>query len=169
MKWFLILLFITLNPFVTSEAKIYQIEMIIFSQPTFQNNDLKECLTSTSLDPNFFYAKKIKPLPTSQFLLKNEQTELDKNLEYQTLLHLAWQQSITHLSTRPIRIEGDKVQGLFRANVQHYFNISISLLFNQSSRSGSWYESQERRMRSNQLNYLDFLYYGVLIKIIPLT
>nr|WP_235379209.1 peptidoglycan binding protein CsiV [Candidatus Coxiella mudrowiae] len=51
----------------------------------------------------------MKPLPASQFLLKNEQTELNENLGYHTLLHLAWQKSIIHLPTHPMRIEGDWV------------------------------------------------------------
>lgn len=42
MKSFLILLFITLTPILTSEAKVYQIEMIVFLQPTSQNNGMEE-------------------------------------------------------------------------------------------------------------------------------
>ncbi|WP_304985140.1 CsiV family protein [Coxiella-like endosymbiont] len=168
MKWFLILLFITLSPILTAEAKVYQIEMIVFLQPTSQNNGMEEWSTSSPSDLNFLRAKQIRTLPVSQFLLKNEQTKLNENLRYHTLLHLAWQQSITHLPTRPMRIEGNGIQGLFRVNVQRYFNISLALLFNQPNGS-NWYAIQERRMRSNQLNYLDFVYYGILIKISSLT
>ena len=166
----ILLLVIILSPTLTAQAKVYQIEMIIFSQPTSPNNKMEEWSTSSiPSDLNFFCASQIRPLPASKFLLKNEQMKLSENPGYLTLLHLAWQQSIINLPTHPMRIEGDRVLGLFRVNVQRYFNISLTLLFDKANGLGSWYVSQECRMRSNQLNYIDFLYYGILIKIIPLT
>lgn len=161
MKWLLVLIFV-INPIPTI-AKIYQIEMIVFSQPTFQTKE--RTVFYIPPDINSFRAKAVSLLPTSEFLLNNEQDKLNRNSEFHILLHVAWKQSITHLHTPPVRIEDNGVQVLFRANVQHYFNVSLWLFFNQAP---DWYFHYKRRMRSNQLNYIDCLYYGILLKIVPI-
>lgn len=44
-------------------------------------------------------------------------------------------------------------------SVKRYFSVSLNLLFKKED---------YRRMRSNELNYIDFPSYGVLIKIVPI-
>lgn len=148
------------------QAKNYQIEMIIFSHFTFQNKTEEQW---PRLDPNNFNFKyatnTVSLLHPSQLTLKNEQNQLNQNPTYQTLLHITWRQPVVdarHAQT--IHIQGNNVDGTICVSIQRYLNVTLHLLFKNNF--DYFYLSENRRMRSNELNYIDFPVYGVLIKIV---
>ncbi|WP_267256748.1 CsiV family protein [Coxiella endosymbiont of Ornithodoros maritimus] len=150
-----------------AQAKDYQIEMIIFSHFTAQNKSEEQW---SDLDPgriNFNRARPIYSLPPSQFILKNEQHRLDQNPAYHILLHIAWRQSVVDAPLVRARfIQENNVEGTIRVSVKRYLNVGLNLVFKNNS--NYFYLSQNRRMRSSELNYVDSPFYGVLIKIVPM-
>ena len=149
------------------QAKNYQIEMIIFSHFTFQNKAEEQW---PNLDPNNFNFKYATTTATllhpAQFILKNEQNQLNQKPTYQILLHIAWRQSVVdarHAQT--MHIQGKNVDGTICVSIRRYLNVTLNLLFKNNL--DYFYLSENRRMRSNELNYIDFPVYGVLIKIVP--
>ena len=162
----LLLLLILFFSCVQAQAKDYQIELIIFSHFSVQNESEEQW---SGLDPggiNFNGARPIYSLSPSQFILKNEQHRLDQSPAYRTLLHIAWRQLIVDASPARARlIQDNNVEGIIRVSVQRYLNVALNLVFKNNS--NYFYLSQNRRMRSNELNYVDFPLYGVLIKIVP--
>ncbi|ACJ20157.1 CsiV family protein [Coxiella burnetii] len=165
MKKLLLLLILSFGC-VQAQAKDYQIEMIIFSHFSAQNESEEQWPGLDAGSINFNRARPIYSLPPSQFILKNEQHRLDQSPAYHTLLHIAWRQAVVdtpHARTR--LIQGNNVEGTVRVSVQRYLNVALNLVFKNNS--NYFYLSQNRRMRSNELNYVDFLLYGVLIKIVP--
>ncbi len=180
-----------------SQAAVYQIELIIFSHFTsegvsqeqwpivnpsafsFSNSIL---LKTISVDGNFSL------LPPSQFILNEAQSRLDKNPSYHTLMHIAWRQPVyAPRRATAVRVVGGpvgQVNGTVRVSVAHYLNVSFNLLFaaptsqlsrlarndyfNNAGDTVYFHLSEKRRMRSNELNYVDFPLYGVLIKIVPI-
>ncbi len=157
----------------------YQIEMIVFSHPTNQNlkseqwplvDKLKLPFSSTELHRD-------KILPSSQWRLKQVHQQLQKN-HYPILMHLAWQQSTTeaqkeeiiHLQGGATVSSGKQMDGTLAISLQHYFNLHFNLQFLMPSPSDTPFYAnlnQELRMRSNELNYIDHPFYGVIIEIFP--
>lgn len=167
-RFFLMLLVFCLGYFANTQAEVYQVEMLIFSHLTSQHLDEEQWPLVNSSDFNFSNAQPIHPLPSSKFVLNREQADLNKNSAYQALLHVAWRQQIVNGRRARARwIKGKDVQGTVRISVQRYFDVSLNLLFNKEG-VGCFYLSQNRRMRNNELDYIDFPSYGVLIKIVPI-
>lgn len=75
----------------------YQFELIVFSHitPTAYLSEKWPLINAVTLDIDKAVA--INPLPAEAFLLKNEQVRLSNAPSYQTLLHLAWFESLEQL------------------------------------------------------------------------
>lgn len=127
-------------------------------------------------------------LPNSQFALKKEDQLIQKQPGYQILLHLVWQQKVqTPEQAKPIHIYNDstftnQLNGTITIGVKKYFDVHLNLYLgvpvseltalsktsyfrNISEKMAYFHLLQTRRMRSNELNYIDHPLYGVLIKI----
>lgn len=147
-------------------------------------------------------------LDPTHFLLNNEQQQLYTNNQYQTILHVAWQQPFKKGQQETIHLYGgqaynskgdlltlqpgdaDAANAIWQLNgtlniyLNRFFNIHFNLLFAQPAeqltslvpdvqfqniQNGLAYFSllQTRRLKTNELNYIDHPLYGVLIKIVP--
>jgi hypothetical protein len=138
-------------------------------------------------------------LPASQFKMTKEQLRLKRNPNYTILLHAAWIQSVPAPGqAKPIYITNQlannatpgtapvDVSGLMTLNVQRFFNAYFNLTFtvptstisaltdtsgftNIQGNSARFHLLENRRMRSNELNYIDYPLFGILIEIFPVT
>src|SRR3990167_7883938 len=152
-------------------VNIYQVELIIFSHltetalnseqwPRLQGNEINNTNT-VSLKPVNGSGSYFTLLPSHDFQLTQEQKNLHHNPNYHTLLHLAWRQPIYEPRySQGVQIHGNTVNGTLKLSVRRYFDLTIDLLFASSDKY--FRLQQSRRMRSNELNYIDFPLYGVL-------
>jgi len=155
--------------------------------------------SAATLAPTTSDVKYYRLLTPQDFTLAKEQTRLNKFIStYHTVMHIAWRQQIFEPRyARPVHIEGGKIynssrnptsqiNGTIRISVQRYLNVSLDLIFAAPASAISklarndyfkrapnnliyFHLLQTRRMRSNELNYIDFPLYGILIKITPLV
>ena len=124
------------------------------------------------------------------FDLAREKKALQKNPEYTILLDSHWQESWNGENatiTIPLSSSNNqsKLHGSMNITLGHYFDVDTKLLLSEptpllqkltpSGFFNHWNQpyfnfqlSENRRMRSNELNYLEHPLLGVLIKIIPI-
>jgi hypothetical protein len=134
-------------------------------------------------------------LGSNEFILQREQAEFNRNGGYRTLVHAAWLQPFTGSSAPTIHIFGGNnydangqtqyaVNGTVRVTVNRYFNAAFNLYFAVPENMLARYDNRNyfhntnnlvyfhltetRRMKSHELNYIDYPLFGVLIKIVPI-
>ena len=171
----------------TNPSDWYQINVIIFEHITSQalSSELWPAITNI---PDLTKAIEPQLLPVSQSQLKIENRRFSRKIaqreNYKVLLNITWQQEIPiTYHAEPIHISGDKIDGTITINKGRYFNIKTNLIlteptnyldsiehgnYAQDNEFQSFQMLQTRRMRSNELNYLDHPLFGMLIKIMPL-
>ncbi len=201
-----------------SAAKIYQVELIVFSHitpqainseqwPSLENTttDYKNTINLSSSPNGHPYFSLLSP---HDFILKNEQRRLNGHPDYHTLLHISWRQPVyAPHDSRAVHIYGGQayddrgnallennnenqpyesqthwqVNGTVNVSVQHYLDLNVDLVLtapvsqlptlssntNAASNLLHFHLLQSRRMRSDEINYIDFPLYGVLVKIVP--
>lgn len=136
-------------------------------------------------------------LEQQDFTLAKEQTRLNKySATYHTITHIAWRQQVFEpLYAHAVHITGGQVynkggqitpqvNGTIRVSVKRYFDVNFNLTFAAPAYAiaklarNNYFDNapnglvyfhllQTRRMRSDELNYIDFPLYGILIKITP--
>ncbi len=184
-----------------AKAAVYQIELIVFSHFTPKsvtqeqwpkiNPSAYAFPNAISLKPSangYHYFTELAP---NRMMLNREALELEKNPNYQVLMHLAWLQPVyAHANTiqltthsLPSNSRTKEINGVMRISVERYFDVHFNLLFAvPGSRLSSlarndyfngantvyFHLNEMRRMRSNELNYIDYPLYGILIKIKPI-
>lgn len=117
-------------------------------------------------------------LPPSQYLLKKELQRLRRSNAYQILNHLAWLQPITDTwHAKAIYITGGnqfqignniyQLTGTIRLTQANYINVNanLELVEPADDQLKSYSLHTYRRMRPNQLNYIDSPVLGMLIMI----
>ncbi len=176
-----------------ANAAVYQVEMIIFSHLT-QSGVTQEQWQSSNPPPSFSNTLSLQntnasgyyqALSPEQFVLKREQSEFNRNPQYRTLLHTAWLQPFAGSTPPAIHLidNHSAVNGTVRINVNHYFNVALNLYFavpenmlarydnrnyfHHSNNLVYFHLTETRRMKSQELNYIDYPLFGVLIKIVP--
>jgi hypothetical protein len=117
-------------------------------------------------------------LPPSRWRLKNIQQTLQSN-HNPVLLHIAWQEKADGLKTKRIfhLIGGEEytnqlpqMNGIMVIQLQHYFDTYFNLQFLRPTDATNtalfrYNLSQKLRLRSNELNYIDYPLYGIFIEI----
>ena len=131
-------------------------------------------------------------LNSDELQLNDIQHTLENKLGAQILAHFGWQQDFSKQAKAFLHIQNTinartYINGLFTITLNRYFNTSFHILFAQpveqiqalNVNTNAWSNIigdhayfdlyQNRRMRSNELNYLDHPLYGIIIKITPAT
>lgn len=205
----------------SSNAKQYQVEIIIYSQitpqavqseqwpitPAFQLPSSRYVNLVQAADDTPITDNQIQLLPAKDFKLKHVQRRINNNPDYKTIMHIAFRTAAqSPRQAVPIHIQGgtsflpngdhangtestdgiqQQVNGMISLNVQRYFNVAFNLTFSAplqqiaSLSKDNYYNTldsglmhfhllQNRRMRSNELNYIDFPLYGIVMKIFPI-
>ena len=190
-------------------APRYRVEVLIFSRLNNQNLTLEQWPTidpkktinraqfQTEQYQRFLNRIQLKIRPP----IENRMAAISQKLQahhYPVLLDTSWEQEIGGPSdAQPTQLFGGlkysdqqepdskaswQVNGSIKISVDHYFNVSLNLLFAEpiakirsmdatnyfASQSGPltyFHLDQNRRTRSNELNYVDFPLYGVLFEI----
>lgn len=153
----------------------------------------KDAIELKTLAANGIAPQLYQLLPSQYFKLNHEANLLAKQSDYKIILHIAWLQPLTAPNeAKPIHIYGGQsldnqggtlwqINGLIKLSRDDFINLKTNLilsesnnnlpsdLINDSNATVQMYELKElRRLKPNELNYLDHPLFGVLIKIIPL-
>ena len=180
-KRFLLLTLTLLSIDTFADApRTYNIQMIVFSHLTPQSLSAEQWPILPI--PSTINA----PTPArSANALQGEANNLRKNPEYQVLWSGSWTQTWQQGNgtvTLPLS-NGNNLQGNITVTLGHYFDIHTDLMmiqptsylqkiaknsyFNNISQSSFGFQlTQDRRMKSGELNYLGNPVVGVLIKIL---
>lgn len=180
--------------------KWYQVEIIIFKNKTEQALNQEKWPSYPALPTlddavelvppqNKSYYKPYELLPKSAFILKTEESRIERNPEYQILLHQAWLQKFSE--GLPIHISADatdpanpwQLNGTIRLSLHKYIHLEANLSLDVptadlpqqdkseqpifSRKIANFRMIQQRKLRSKELHYLDNPHLGVLVKIIP--
>ncbi|WP_423064108.1 CsiV family protein [Candidiatus Paracoxiella cheracis] len=160
--------------------------------------DANQYLKGIRLAPVTSNLRYYRLLAPQDFTLAKQQARLNKYIStYHTIMHIAWRQQVFEPRyARTVHILGgetynnagtttSQVHGTIRVSVERYLNVNLNLTFaapasaisklarndyfnNMSNNLVYFNLRQTRRMRSDELNYIDFPLYGVLIKITPI-
>lgn len=177
----LIVLFVG-TVFALPSARIYDVQVIVFSHITQKTLDSEHWPILTDADVNAFTEN---TAPTKPALgLQREENALRSNPAFKILLSGSWRET-WHDKRSTITIplfNNSDLRGLLTIELGHFFNIRANLLltqpinalqkiatngyFNTLAQPDFYFQmTQNRRMRSNELNYLSSPLMGVLIKI----
>ncbi len=143
----------------------YQVAVIVFSQPI----DTEEKLGNQPEIP--WPADWLTPklLPPSQSSLRNAYDRLRQSRSYRPLLHTAWIQT-----ARPNRINEayhvgnaqSPVEGIVRLQRGQYLHVIVDMEYRAPD--GTYHRLREkRRVKFNEIHYLDHPAFGVLIQVSP--
>lgn len=136
-------------------------------------------------------------LPEEELSLREEKEQLQNTQDFNVLLHTAWRQAIDKEDAMiPIRLKGGKVvvsssfstevpnndtyqiDGTIALGLSRFLHLKTDLVYNQKSPRVKDYPSssirsyrlkQKRRMKSNEVHYIDHPLFGVLLKITPIA
>lgn len=174
----------------TIDSNLYQVNIIIFEHITQEALNAESWPAIITDLPNL--ADSIEPqlLADENSQLQTENRRLTRKIaqenNYRILANLDWQEEIpvTH-HAKPIHISGDKIDGTIIINRDRYFDIETNLILTEpisflntlnpenypntaNNIFTSFQMKQTRRMRSNELNFIDHPLFGMLIKIVPI-
>lgn len=170
------------NSIFAAPERNYNVQVLIFSHITPDTLQLQQW---PAVSPEKNTQAIAIPAPTTD--LQSEKSELLKKPNYQILLDASWPETWGDNQptiTIPIASVDGKLNGWMEITLGHYFDVHVNLLLTvptailrQLSANGyfsKWSQpnftfqlSQNRRMRSNELNYLEHPLMGMLIKITP--
>ncbi|OGT45075.1 MAG: hypothetical protein A3E82_00980 [Gammaproteobacteria bacterium RIFCSPHIGHO2_12_FULL_38_11] len=191
MKRILSILSLCLSLFVCASfglpaARTYNVQVIIFSHITPQTLSQEQWPMLSADDINTFAANTAPAQPAAA--LQHEENVLRNSADYKVLLSGSWQESWYDNGssiTIPISNNG-ALRGALTINLTNYFDVHTNLFlsqptadlqkiatngyFNEIKQPDFYFQlSQDRRMRSNELNYISNPIMGMLIKITRLS
>lgn len=155
---------------VGAQAQSYAIEMIVFA-----NTDDEERYTEAwRADPGLPDTSRATPISagsdvsavgSSGYRLSGAWQALRNSGQFRPIQHLAWTQRGRPARSAPEILIGDgpssAVYGTVRMSRSRFLHLDLDLLLNDGS--GSYRFINHRRMRSNELNYIDHPMFGILV------
>jgi hypothetical protein len=175
-----------INTAIADSARTYDVQVLIFSHITPSTLQLEQWPIITAQPPATANSNS-SPLKLAT-QLASEKNVLTHNPNYKILFDGSWIKSLTTGSTvtLPVVSANEKLNGTIDVTLGHYFTVNTNLLLTEPTSFlkqidpthyfSKWDQShftfqllQKRRMRSDELNYLEHPVFGMLIKIIPVT
>ena len=159
-----------------AHAQSYAVEMIIFA-----NIDGDDRYSETwRADPGLPDTSRATPISgadngvvavgSNAYRLSGIWQVLRGSSQFRPLRHLAWTQRGRSSRSAPELLLGDSpssdVYGTVRLSRSRFLHLDLDLLL--SDDNGSYRLTNHRRMRSNELNYIDHPLFGVLVIATPL-
>ena len=172
-----LLMFITLSlTAFNALAQSYAVEMIIFANIDGDDRYSETWRTEPGL-PDTSRAAPISgadngvvAVGSSAYRLSGIWQVLRGSSQFRPLRHLAWTQRGRSSRSAPEILLGDSptsdVYGTVRLSRSRFLHLDLDLLL--SDDNGSYRLINHRRMRSNELNYIDHPLFGVLVIATPL-
>ncbi len=164
------LLFCLFTSNALAEGRSYKIELIVFAQnaPTSERFDqsASEIRWPGTVRDASSYKQGGKQLGGAYGALK-------RSRDYRPLLHLSWIQSVGQNSlSRPVLIRksggdtGDILDGFVRLQRGNYLHLLVDLEYTPGP--AVYRLNEKRRLKLNEVHYLDHPKFGVIAKVIPL-
>lgn len=165
----------------------YQVEVIIFQNtiPPVANSEdfsgfpaLPETSKAVNLGPENDAHTPYSELPYSWLRLRAEARLIKRKPDYKLLLHTAWLQQegrskTVHLDNDFQEGSAPKLDGTIRVSKGLYYYFSVNLALTPINtllrpKQKPFILKQKRRLRSDEVHYIDHPQFGVLIKVHPL-
>ena len=160
---------------VNARAQLYAVEMIIFSNA----NDDGRTTESWRADPGLPDTSDAAPISAGggvtaigrgAYRLSGIWQALRNSSQYRPLRHLAWTQRGRPKRSAPEILVGEDIDsdvyGTARMYRARFLHLDLDLLLNTAN--GNYRFINHRRMRSNELHYIDHPMFGVLVIATPL-
>lgn len=169
-------------------TRTYDVQVLIFSHITPDTLKLQQWPTITPIITNNINNTTAN-VPSSASNLQTEKQILMRNPNYKMLLDASWMESWSGDQSTiniPVASTNGKLNGSIAITLGHYFNVNADLYLTEptaflrpldlNNYFSKWNQPsftfqllQNRRMRSDELNYFEHPLIGMLIKIIPIT
>lgn len=173
----------------------YQLELIAFAN--INNNTLKAeswLPAKAKVYPPLTLPNGVERVDEAEFILQNEQTRLNQS-GYRTLVHAAWRipyadlnklntfhvyggrlfddegnvlQTSTDLNTPYLLSQHWEFNGNIQIKLNQYFDTRVNALLSLPNNLNLAI-NEHRKVKSQELNYLDHPVYGVIYKIVPIN
>ena len=160
-----LLLWLTVSGIVSAAPNWYQVAVVVFSQPLHTDEDLSD----QPPIPWPASARTPKPLPAAQSRLYSAYDRLRRSPSYHPLLHMAWNQPAwPNRINAPYQVgNGSNVRGVVRIQRGEYLHAIVDMEY--QAPDGTVHRLREkRRLKFNEVHYLDHPAFGVLIRITPI-
>lgn len=174
------------EPITSTAPKIFEIEVMVFQNilPDLEGDELWTADDAENVIKDIDKAAVVSGAPQASSALSKAQEILDSDSDYRVLVHKQWiQNADVPADAELIRLkteEGD-LDGSFKFYMSRFLHIELNLVYSeQESRSifkttdsgdSDWmaYRLQEqRRVRSNEIEYFDHPKFGVLVLVTPI-
>jgi hypothetical protein len=173
----LLLLLGAILPAVAQGARWYKIEMILFTElgAVARNaehwaEDPGQPQTLEAI-PLSVGSARVQALSPSAYRLSGIWSALKRSGDYRPIRHLAWKQPGLSSRSAPLIAVGDEldpeIQGTIKLSRQRFLHLDVDLVLREANQS--YRLKSSRRMRTNELHYLDHPTIGVIAIATPLT
>lgn len=156
---------------------LYQVDLLIF-QHDVPGIAKSEALNPAAVNPNWrnYPAPEFQSGSSALFNILTKRLSIHPN--YKILMKVSWQQflpkrrkfSLLHLTNEgSVDITSPRIDGIIAFNKLNFFTAKINLIISVPTENGSasYQIQQARRLRLNELNYIDHPMFGILIDITP--
>ena len=150
---------------------VYVVELMVFANPG-GDAPYAEAWRPEPGEPDLSRARPVSdsggvtPVSPSAYRLRGAWQALKG---YRPLRHLAWIQRGTNRSRAPVVMLGDEpgspVYGTVTVSRGRYLHVNLDLIY--QGEAGRFRFTSHRRMRSNEIHYMDHPMFGVLVLITP--
>ena len=155
-----LLAFTLLPPAAISD--VYELEMVIFERPGGGENEYwPELLEDT---PEVSGAPRLESMAAGTRQLGPEAYSLNKH-GMNVLEHIVWRQTPgSRASKRWYSLKGNRLSGLLRVTRGRFLHLETDLVLTDAATAQSYRVRLHRRMRSDELHYVDHPKIGILIQ-----
>ena len=175
---YVIALLVLNTPLAAQGARWYKIEMILFTELRDTARDAEYWPEDPGqpqmLDavPLAVGSARVQALPPSAYRLSGIWSALKRTRNYRPIRHLAWQQPGLSSRSAPLVAVGDdeldaQIQGTVKVSLSRFLHLDLDLVLHEADQRFRFTSS--RRMRSNELHYLDHPMFGAIVIITPVT
>ena len=163
--------------FAQTDTPFFNVELLLFQRTNAAAGSSEYWSRSTDIPfkanaVNIQYQKSVgyTLLPDSSRELSPDRIALERAGGYQPLLHVKWRQpGLSKKRALPIYLKGQNLEGTVTISLSRYLHANFDMLLNRFSPNAGEYIShpfqEHRKMRSNELHYVDHPLLVALIKI----
>lgn len=166
----IVLLFCLFAASTLAEARSYQIELIVFAQNAPTSERFDQSGSKISWPGN---VRNVSGFTQGSKQLNGAYGTLKRSRDYRPLLHLSWIQNVGKNSlSQPVQIQksggqsGDLLDGFVRIQRGNYLHLLMDLEY--APGSSTYRLKEKRRLKLNEVHYLDHPKFGVIAKVTPL-
>lgn len=166
--WVFLLISLFVSPLYAQNNKTFNIELIIFSQDMPSSEIFEQYESKIGWPAQLTKLRQYQQLPKELQSLNKIYLNLRYASGYHPLLHVAWTQKIDADSQGDAVSLSDsegRIYGYFRLQRGHYLYLITDLEFNQGDQI--YRLNEKRRIKFNEIHYLDHPKFGVIAKVSP--